>query len=74
MGGYGPLLYEHTVNTTNLPDMETKCFLFAVSLLTTPEGMCSHGKTHKKREFLSCADKTGIPGSVSQRALVFEST
>lgn len=45
-----------------------KTIFFAVSLLTTPEGICSHGKIHKKPEFLSCADKTSIPGSVSQRA------
>lgn len=51
-----------------------KTIFFAVSLLTAPEGICSHGKIQEKPEFLSCADKTNIPGSVSQRALLFEST
>lgn len=74
VGGYGTLWYMNTLSVQLIHQIWKQNVFFAVSLLTTPEGMCSHGKTHKKREFLSCADKTGIPGSVSQRALVFEST
>lgn len=50
-------------------------YLFAVSLPSAPEKTCLHGKIHTRSpECLSCADTTSIPGSVSQHALVFEST
>lgn len=50
-------------------------YFFAASPLGAPEKTCPHGKIHRRSaECLSCADTTSIPGSVSQRALVFEST
>lgn len=50
-------------------------YLFAVSLPSAPEKTCLDGKIHRRSpECLSCADTTSIPGSVSQHALVFEST
>ena len=67
------MVHWHTVRLINPQDIVTKqTFLLYHCSLHLREFV--HMEKSKKPEFLSCADKTSIPGTDSQCALSFGST